>query len=162
MFIYAIGCDATGEKRRFADIIFGESSWVTIGSDHLVLSHFDELFFQDFVELSFESNDPAFEVKRCGIHPVYEKETKELKPRTNKSSSSTFGNSYELNEDLVGSTVDVDCDGSEDEPISKIITSSNFINGESSSRYEVNEKEIEDYSDDDDEPPSKRLKEYID
>ncbi|XP_031270621.1 TMV resistance protein N-like [Pistacia vera] len=159
MDITHLYCLPIGEKRETIHIGFDGYRGKTV-SDHLWLIYFPQGLFQDFVELSFGSDTPALVVKRCGIHPVYEKELKELKPRTNKPSSSGFGNSYELDEDFLGSTAAVDCDGSEDEPISKITTSANFIYGESSSRSRVNEKEIEEYFDDEDEPPSKRLKEF--
>ncbi|KAJ0093788.1 hypothetical protein Patl1_26866 [Pistacia atlantica] len=83
--------------------------------DHLWLFYFcASTLNQDFVGLSFKSCGPGLEVKKCGIHPIYEKEIEELKPRAKKSSSSSFWNSYELDEDFLGSMADVDCDGAED------------------------------------------------
>ncbi|XP_031258536.1 disease resistance protein TAO1-like [Pistacia vera] len=81
-----------GERR----VRFKENSSKAL-SDHLGLFYFSgkKLYHQCSGKLSC----PRSKVKKCGIHPIYEKELKELKAK--KSSSSSFWNSYELDEDFL-------------------------------------------------------------
>ncbi|XP_031286857.1 uncharacterized protein LOC116145547 [Pistacia vera] len=102
MSTHGIYCTVTnilrGGERR---ICFEENSGKAV-SDHLWLFYFSaKEVYQDFVELSFAAGGPGSKVKKRGIHPIDEKELKELKPRAKKSSSSSFWNSYELDEDFL-------------------------------------------------------------
>ncbi|XP_031286854.1 disease resistance protein RPP2B-like isoform X2 [Pistacia vera] len=111
-----ISCRVTSIVFANEPAIYFEDNCRKTMSDHLWLFYISaKELNQDFIELSFAQNYPGLELKKCGIHPVYKKELKELKPRAKKSSSSSFWNSYELDEDFLGSTADVDYDGVEDE-----------------------------------------------
>ncbi|XP_031258537.1 TMV resistance protein N-like [Pistacia vera] len=112
---HGIGCELTNIDPLNEPWIQFENNLGKAVLDHLWLFYFcASALNQDFVELSFKLRGPGLKVKKCGIHPIYEKEIEELKPRAKKCSSSSFWNSYELDEDFLGSTADVDCDGAED------------------------------------------------